>query len=62
MNKLTKINGVELDLRGIEINIDRISCEDFKVTVGSKYANDSRLPEIISVLRDIFRNVFRKEY
>ncbi len=62
MKRTTKINGIELDLRGIEINIDRISCEDFKVTVGSDNAYDSRLTEIISVLRDIFRNVFRKEY
>ncbi len=62
MNKPTKINGVELDLRGIEINIERISCEDYKVTVGSDNAYDSRLFEIISVLRDIFHNVSKKEY
>ena len=63
MNKSTKINGTELDLRGINIDIERISPDEYKITVGSdKGKFDSRLTEIISVLRDIFHNVFKKEY
>lgn len=62
MKQLTKINGMELDLRGIEINIECISREDYKITVGSDNTYDSRLGEIVSVLRDIFHNVSKKEY
>lgn len=62
MNKLTKINGVELDLRGVEINIERISCEEYKIAVGSDKDCDSRLVEIISVLKDVFHNVSKKEH
>lgn len=61
MKQLTKINGMELDLRGIEINIECISCEDYKITVGSDNTYDSRLGEIVSVLRDIFHNVSKSE-
>lgn len=63
MKRTTKINGVELDLRGISIDIERISPDDYKVTVGSdKSKFDSRLVEIIPVLKDVFHNVFKKEY
>ena len=62
MNISTKINGVELDLRGISIDIERISCEDYKVTVGSDYGYDTRLAEIISVLKGVFYNVSKKGF
>lgn len=62
MKQTTKINGVELDLRGIEINIERVSCEDYKIIVGSENTYDSRLDEIVSVFKDIFHNVFLKRW
>ena len=57
MKRLTKINGVELDLRGISINIKRISSDKYSFTVGSdKREFDKRLINIVDVLRGIFDN------
>lgn len=62
MKQTTKINGTELDLRGINIDIERISPDEYKISVGSdKRKFDSRLINIISVFRDIFNNVQEKD-
>ena len=61
MKQTTKINGTEFDLRGINIDIERISPDEYKISVGSdKRKFDSRLINIIGVFRDIFNNVQEK--
>lgn len=63
MKRLTKINGVELDLRGISIDIKRISPEEYDFTVGSdKREFDWRLINIVDVLRGIFDNNAREKF
>lgn len=61
MKRTTKINGVELDLRGISIDIKHISPDEYGFTVGSdKREFDRRLIDIVDVLRGIFDNVHEK--
>jgi hypothetical protein len=61
MKRTTKINGMELDLRGININIEHISPDEYRITVGSdKCKFDSRLTNIIDAFRSIFNNVHEK--
>ena len=61
MRRTTTINGVELDLRGIDIDIKRISPEEYNFTVGSdKCKFDSRLINIVDVLKGIFDNTHEK--
>ena len=55
--KTTKINGVELDLRGIKIDIERISPEDWKITIGCENPKKHRMTEIMDVFRSIFSYV-----
>jgi hypothetical protein len=61
MKRTTKINGVELDLRGISIDFEHIGPDEYNFTVGSdKREFDSRLINIVDVLRGIFDNVQEK--
>ena len=61
MKRTTKINGVELDLRGISIDIKRISPDEYDFTVDSdKRKFDWRLINIVNVLKGIFDNVHEK--
>lgn len=49
-----KINGIELDLRGIEIDIKNTDSKGYEISVGSKRAKDiGRLKTIIIVLKNI---------
>ena len=56
----TKINGTELDLRGIKIDFERISSEDWKITIGCENPEEYRMTEIIDVFRSIFHYVKEK--
>ncbi len=58
--KTTKINGTELDLRGVSIDIDRISPEDWKITIGCENTEKCKMTEIIDVFRNIFHYVKEK--
>lgn len=62
MKQTTKINGIELDLRGINIDIERISPDEYQITVGSdKRKFDSRLTnDIVGAFKSIFNNVREK--
>ena len=62
MKQTTKINGIELDLRGINIDIERISPDEYQITVGSdKRKFDSRLTnDIVGTFKSIFNNVREK--
>ena len=52
--KTTKINGIELDLRGIEINIKNTDSKGYQISVSSERAKDiGRLRTIVIVLKNI---------
>ena len=62
MKQTTKINGIELDLRGIEIDIERISPDEYQITVGSdnRKPNSRLINDIVSAFKSIFDNVREK--
>lgn len=54
MSKPTKINGTEVDLSGVTIDVERISCEDFSVKVDCSSKPCSEQIVIMSVLKELF--------
>lgn len=56
--KTTKINGVDLDLRGISIWFDKISADETCVTINfeNKISVDEKL-KIMDIFKKIFYNV-----
>ena len=56
--KTTKINGVDLDLRGISIWFDKISADEtcFKINFENKISVDEKL-KIMEIFKKIFYNV-----
>ena len=56
--KTTKINGVDLDLRGVSIWFDKISADETCVTINfeNKTSVDKKL-KIMDIFKKIFYNV-----
>ena len=56
--KTTKINGVDLNLKGVSIWFDRISADETCVTINfeNKISVDEKL-KIMDIFKKIFRNV-----
>ena len=56
--KTTKINGVDLDLRGVSIWFDKISADETCVTINfeNKISVDEKL-KIMDIFKKIFYNV-----
>ena len=62
MNKSTIINGKELDLTGVTIDIDKISSEEFIVNVDCFKKSNMEQINIISTLKKIFGSSVYKKY
>ena len=62
MNKSTIINGKELDLTGVTIDIDKISSEEFIVNVDCFNKSNMEQMNIISTLKGIFGSSVYKKY
>ena len=62
MSKPTIINGTEVDLSGVTIDVDRISCEDFSVKVDCSNKLCSEQIVIVSVLKGLFGTNVRKSW
>lgn len=56
--KTTKINGVDLDLRGVSIWFDKISADETCVTINfeNKISVDEKL-KIMDIFKKIFYNI-----
>ena len=53
--KTTKINGVDLDLRGVSIWFDKISADETCVTIN--FENKTSVDEKLKIM-DIFKKIF----